>query len=107
MNIMLVSVAERTREIGLRMAVGARRRDVLLQFLAEAVELSAVGGLVGVVLGAAAAQVIARANHWPILVSAGSIVVALTFSAGVGVFFGFYPAWMAARLNPIEALRHE
>jgi putative ABC transport system permease protein len=107
MNIMLVSVAERTREIGLRMAVGARRRDILLQFLAEAVVLSAVGGLIGVTLGAGAAHLIARANHWPVLVSAGSIAIALTFSAGVGIFFGFYPAWRASRLNPIESLRHE
>jgi putative ABC transport system permease protein len=107
MNIMLVSVAERTREIGLRMAVGARRHDILLQFLAEAVMLSAVGGIIGVMLGGMAAQIIAGANHWPVLISAGSIAIALTFSAGVGIFFGFYPAWRAARLNPIESLRHE
>jgi putative ABC transport system permease protein len=107
MNIMLVSVTERTREIGLRMAVGARRRDILFQFLAEAIVLSGVGGIIGVVLGILAAQAIGQANHWPVLVSAGSIAVSLTFSAGVGVFFGFYPAWMAGRLNPIESLRHE
>lgn len=107
MNIMLVSVTERTREIGLRMAVGARRRDILLQFLAEAIVLSGVGGLIGVILGILAARIIGQANHWPILVSAGSIGISLTFSAGVGVFFGFYPAWMAGRLNPIESLRHE
>jgi putative ABC transport system permease protein len=107
MNIMLVSVAERTREIGLRMAVGARGRDMLFQFLAESMMLSAVGGIIGVGLGALAAQTIAGANHWPVLVSARSIAIALVFSAGVGIFFGFYPAWRASRLNPIESLRHE
>jgi putative ABC transport system permease protein len=107
MNIMLVSVTERTREIGLRMAVGARRRDILVQFLVEAVVLSGIGGILGVGLGAAAAQAVARANHWPVLVSAASVALALGFSAGVGIFFGFYPAWRAARLSPIESLRHE
>ena len=107
MNIMLVSVTERTREIGLRMAVGARRRDILLQFLVEAITLSGVGGALGVLLGIGAAQVMAQANHWPVLISAGSVLLALGFSAGVGVFFGFYPAWRAAGLNPIESLRYE
>jgi putative ABC transport system permease protein len=107
MNIMLVSVTERTREIGLRLAVGARRRDILLQFLVEAITLSGVGGVLGIGLGVITAQVVANVNHWPVLVSASAIAMALGFSAGVGVFFGFYPAWRAARLNPIESLRHE
>jgi putative ABC transport system permease protein len=107
MNIMLVSVTERTREIGLRMAVGARRRDILMQFLVEAITLAGVGGSLGILLGVAAAEVLARANHWPVLVSPGAILLALLFSGGVGVFFGFYPAWRAARLNPIESLHHE
>jgi putative ABC transport system permease protein len=107
MNIMLVAVTERTREIGLRMAVGARRRDILLQFLVEAVGLAGAGGLLGIGLGVTVAEVLARANHWPVLVSPGAVLLALGFSAGVGVFFGFYPAWRASRLNPIECLRHE
>jgi putative ABC transport system permease protein len=107
MNIMLVAVSERTREIGLRMAVGARRRDILLQFLTEAVALSAVGGILGIGLGIAAAKIVAQVNHWPVLVSPGAILVALGFSAGVGIFFGFYPAWRAARMDPIESLRRE
>jgi putative ABC transport system permease protein len=107
MNIMLVSVTERTREIGLRMAVGARGRDVLMQFLIEAVTLSLIGGLIGIVLGVAGSVGIALFSNWPIVVAANSIVLAFAFSAGVGVFFGFYPARKAARLDPIEALRHE
>jgi putative ABC transport system permease protein len=107
MNIMLVAVTERTREIGLRMAVGARRRDILLQFLAEAVALSGAGGAIGMALGVGVAHIVARTNHWPVLVSPGAVLVALGFSAGVGIFFGFYPAWRAARLNPIESLRYE
>jgi putative ABC transport system permease protein len=107
MNIMLVSVTERTREIGLRMAVGARRRDILMQFLVEAVVLSGTGGLVGVALGAIAAYVVAHANNWPVLISTGAIALAMTFSAGVGIFFGFYPAWRASKLDPIESLRRE
>ena len=107
MNIMLVAVSERTREIGLRLAVGARRRDILLQFLAEAVALSGAGGLIGIVLGVASAQILGSINHWPVMVSPGAILLALSFSAGVGIFFGFYPAWRAARLNPIESLRRE
>jgi putative ABC transport system permease protein len=107
MNIMLVSVTERTREIGLRLAVGARRRDILMQFLVEASVLSGIGGIIGSVLGAGAALTLGRVNHWPVLVSAGSVVLALSFSGAVGVFFGFYPAWRASRLNPIEALRYE
>jgi putative ABC transport system permease protein len=107
MNIMLVSVTERTREIGLRMAVGARRRDIMMQFLVEAIALAAVGGLLGIGLGVGAAQALAKANDWPVLVSPRSILLALSFSGGVGIFFGFYPAWRASRLNPIESLRHE
>jgi putative ABC transport system permease protein len=107
MNIMLVAVTERTREIGLRMAVGARRRDILLQFLAEAMALSAVGGLMGVALGVMAARLLASANKWPILISPGAILLAFSFSGAVGIFFGFYPAWRASRLSPIESLRRE
>ncbi|MBI5116401.1 ABC transporter permease [Candidatus Poribacteria bacterium] len=107
MNIMLVSVTERTREIGLRMAVGARRKDILLQFLVEAIVLAGIGGILGAMLGVAAAQIISRTNNWPVFTSPGSIALALGFSAAVGVFFGFYPAWRASRLNPIEALRYE
>jgi putative ABC transport system permease protein len=107
MNIMLVAVSERTREIGLRLAIGARRRDILMQFLAEAVALSGAGGLIGIALGISTANIIARINHWPVMVSPGAVLIALTFSAGVGIFFGFYPAWRAARLNPIESLRRE
>jgi putative ABC transport system permease protein len=107
MNIMLVAVTERTREIGLRMAVGARRRDILLQFLAEAIALAGIGGLIGVGLGVGAARVLAKANNWPVLISTSAILIALGFSAAVGVFFGFYPAWRASRLNPIESLRYE
>lgn len=107
MNIMLVSVTERTREIGLRLAVGARRRDLLLQFLVESVVLSGIGGLLGMGIGVGAALVVARTNNWPVLISTQSILIAFLFSAGVGIFFGFYPAWRAARLDPIESLRRE
>ena len=107
MNIMLVSVTERTREIGVRLAVGAHGRDILTQFLIEAVSLSSVGGLIGIVLGIAASQVLSAFAHWPTLISLSSIAVAFLFSAAVGVFFGFYPAREAARLDPIEALRYE
>jgi putative ABC transport system permease protein len=107
MNIMLVSVTERTREIGVRMAVGARTGDVLKQFLAEAVALSLVGGLAGIVLGVAVSQAITKSLGWPVLITATSIAVAFAFSAAVGIFFGWYPARKAANLDPIEALRYE
>src|SRR5438876_2780208 len=107
MNIMLVSVTERTREIGIRMAVGARGRDILLQFLIEAVTLSSIGGLLGIGLGVGGAQFLTAVKHWATLVSGDSVVVAFIFSAAVGIFFGFYPARKASRLDPIDALRYE
>ena len=107
MNIMLVSVMERTREIGLRMAVGARGRDILAQFLIEAVTLSLVGGAVGVLLGGAATWAVGEFAGWKVSMTWGSIALAAGFSALVGVFFGYYPARRASRLLPIEALRHE
>lgn len=107
MNIMLVSVTERTREIGIRLAIGAHGRDVLTQFLIEAVLLSTLGGVMGVLLGVGASQLVAHYMGWPILVSSLSVIIAVSFSATVGVFFGFYPARKAAQLDPIEALRYE
>ena len=114
MNIMLVSVTERTREIGIRMAVGACSGDILRQFLIESVILSCVGGVVGLLLGVGAStgitmaiNTISRGSDWPIVISLPAGVIAMAFAAGVGVFFGFYPAWRASRLDPIEALRYE
>jgi putative ABC transport system permease protein len=107
MNIMLVSVTERTREIGLRMAVGARRRHILLQFLIEAVTLSLIGGIIGVALGLGGSRAISYFAEWRTLVAPESIVIAFGFAAGIGIFFGFYPARKASRLDPIEALRYE
>jgi putative ABC transport system permease protein len=107
MNIMLVSVTERTREIGLRMAVGARTRDILGQFLVEAVTLSLIGGLVGVALGMAAAFGVAQLAGWRVVVAPQAVLLAVAFAFVIGVFFGFYPARKAARLNPVEALRFE
>jgi len=107
MNIMLVSVTERTREIGLRMAVGARTRDILGQFLVEAVTLSLIGGLVGIAIGVTAAIGIAEIAGWRIVLSPESVMLAVAFAFAIGVFFGFYPARKAARLNPVEALRFE
>ncbi len=107
MNIMMVSVTERTREIGIRMAVGARSGDILWQFLIEAVVLTVNGGLIGTVLGIVGAYVFARSSGWPAAIDPLTVIVAILFSAAVGVFFGFYPAFKASRLHPIEALRHE
>jgi len=107
MNIMLVSVTERTREIGIRMAIGATPGNVLTQFLIEAIVLSLAGGLIGVALGLAAAIGLAQLTGWPIVISPIAVLVAGGVSGVVGVFFGYYPAWKASRLDPIEALRHE
>ena len=107
MNIMLVSVTERTREIGLRMAVGARSRDILLQFVTEAVAVSLIGGAIGVVIGLAGSMAAARMGDWPIITSPVAALLAIGFAALVGIFFGFYPAYKASRLDPITALRHE
>ena len=107
MNIMLVSVTERTREIGIRMAVGARGRDILIQFLIEAVTLSLVGGMVGIALGMISAQIVAATTGWPTITPFAWIGIACVSSAGIGIVSGFYPAWKASRLDPIEALRYE
>ncbi|MBI2902989.1 MAG: ABC transporter permease [Candidatus Methylomirabilis oxyfera] len=107
MNIMLVSVTERTREIGLRLAVGARTRDILTQFLVEAVTLSLIGGLIGITIGLLASFLISYLAKWSTMISGGAILLAFAFSALVGVFFGYYPARKAAFLDPIEALRYE
>ncbi len=107
MNIMLVSVTERTREIGLRMAVGARGRDILRQFLVEAVVLCLTGGAMGIVLGHGGSLLVKLLLHWPVETSPAAIAAAVLVSAGVGIIFGFYPAWKASRLDPIEALRYE
>ena len=107
MNIMLVSVTERTREIGIRMAIGAKRRNILLQFLTEATLLTMTGGVLGILLGCAGAYSVSLALDWPVLIAPEAVIVAVTFSAAVGLFFGFYPARKAAGLNPIDALRYE
>ena len=107
MNIMLVSVTERTREIGLRMAIGAKGKDILLQFLIEAITLSLIGGAIGVFLGLTGSIAIAKLSGWPAIIQIQSVFLAFGFAASVGVFFGFYPARKAARLDPIEALRYE
>jgi putative ABC transport system permease protein len=107
MNIMLVSVTERTREIGIRMAVGAKGRDILMQFLIESVVLSSLGGLIGIALGVSGTFVLSSFTQWPVLFSPQAILLAFFFSGSVGVFFGFYPARKASLLNPIEALRYE
>ena len=107
MNIMLVSVTERTREIGIRMAIGARAGDIRLQFLLEALVLSLLGGALGILLGMAASWGVTTFLTWPTSVSPGAIALAAGFSGVVGVFFGLYPAWKASRLRPIDALRFE
>ena len=107
MNIMLVSVTERTREIGIRMAVGARSRDIMLQFLVEAVVMAATGGIIGIFLGIGSSEVLKTWAQWPTLIDPAIVAIAFLFSGAVGVFFGFYPAKKAATLDPIEALRYE
>ncbi|MCS6243705.1 MAG: ABC transporter permease [Opitutus sp.] len=107
MNIMLVSVTERTREIGIRLAIGAHDHDIRLQFLIEAMVLSLMGGALGILIGVGASQIVSQLNGWPVQVSSASIIVAFVFSGAVGIGFGFYPAHKAAKLDPIEALRFE
>ena len=107
MNIMLVSVTERTREIGIRMAVGARGKDILWQFLVEALVLSLIGGIIGILIGIGASQLISQMFKWPTLISPQALILSFSFAGGVGIFFGFYPARKAARMDPIEALRYE
>jgi ABC-type antimicrobial peptide transport system permease subunit len=107
MNIMLVSVTERTREIGLRMAVGARSRDILWQFLIEAVLLCLVGGVLGILLGRGSSYLISVVLKWPTEISITAIVAAVAVSAAVGIAFGYYPAWKGSRLDPIDALHFE
>ena len=107
MNIMYVSVTERTREIGLRMSIGARGIDILMQFLIEAIMISITGGLIGVLLGILASQFVALFIHWPILISESSIVLSFFVCGITGIFFGYYPALKASKLDPIEALRYE
>ncbi len=107
MNIMLVSVTERTREIGIRMAVGAKGWHIMLQFLAEAVVLASFGGLIGIGLGVGAANIVRKTANWPVLIQPEAVVVAFLFAAAIGIFFGFWPARKASRLDPIEALRYE
>jgi ABC-type antimicrobial peptide transport system permease subunit len=107
MNIMLVCVSERTREIGIRMAVGARQKDILRQFLTEAVILCLSGGVIGIVIGHGGSMILARILGWPMSASPGAITLAFAVSAAVGIAFGYYPAWKASKLDPIEALRYE
>ena len=107
MNILLVSVTERTREIGVRMAVGAKRRHILLQFLIESMILSTIGGVIGILVGVAGAHLVTTVAGWPTIISVQAVTIAFLFSVGVGIFFGLYPANKAAQLKPIEALRYE
>jgi putative ABC transport system permease protein len=107
MNIMLVSVTERTREIGIRMSIGARARDILTQFLIEALVLSLLGGIIGIILGTVGSSVISKIAKWPTIITPFSIILSFGFSIAIGIFFGFYPARKAAMLNPIDALRYE
>ena len=107
MNIMYVSVTERTKEIGLRMSIGARGIDILLQFLVEAIMISVTGGLIGAILGVSAALLISSLLNWPTMISESSIIISFVVCALTGIFFGYYPAQKASRLDPIEALRYE
>ena len=107
MNIMLVSVTERTREIGIRIAVGAKTWDIRLQFIIEAIILSLIGGCIGMLIGVAGSVLVSSLTGFPVIVSPLAIFLSFGFSAGVGVFFGFYPAYKASLLNPIDALRYE
>jgi putative ABC transport system permease protein len=107
MNIMLVSVTERTREIGIRMAIGAKTWDIRLQFIIEALTLSLIGGVIGIIVGVSTSMVLSSISGWPTVVSAVSIMLAFSFSGFIGIFFGFYPAYKASLLNPIDALRYE
>ena len=107
MNIMLVSVTERTREIGLRMAVGAKARDILRQFLIESIVICILGGIIGIFVGHGMSVALAKLMGWPTSISYAAIILSVGVSALVGVIFGYYPAWKAARLDPIEALRYE
>ena len=107
MNILLVSVTERTKEIGLRLSVGASDADVLLQFMVEAIVLSVAGGAIGIAVGVTASYAVGRVMEWPLAVTTSAVLLAFGFAVVIGVFFGFYPARKAAALNPIEALRYE
>ena len=107
MNIMYVSVTERTKEIGLRMAIGARGRDILMQFLFESVTISLMGGVIGILLGVAASQIVKTVMGWPMIVSFASVIISFAVCFATGVFFGWYPARKASKLDPIEALRYE
>ena len=107
MNIMMVSVTERTREIGLRMAVGARPRDIMQQFLLEAVLLCLAGGIIGIIAGRIASELVSTHNGWPVATSPVAMVLAVSVAAIIGIIFGWYPAFKASRLDPIDALHHE
>ena len=107
MNIMLVAVSERTREIGIRMAIGARPGHVRIQFLSESIVLCTLGGILGLALGVASAIIISQVMGWPTLISPNAVIISVLFSAAIGVFFGYYPAHKAAGMDPIEALRYE
>jgi putative ABC transport system permease protein len=107
MNIMLVSVTERTREIGIRMAVGAKTWDIRIQFIIEALTLSMIGGIIGIIIGSSGSAILSAVVGWPTVVSPLSVLLSFSFSGLVGIFFGFYPAYKASLLNPIDALRFE
>ena len=107
MNIMYVSVTERTREIGLRLSVGGRGNDILLQFLIESILLSVFGGVIGITLGIVATQIMASIMSWPVVITSLSVVMSFLVCSAIGIFFGWYPARKAASLNPIDALRYE